>query len=320
MPRANASVTRSAALRVIMRGEMKHWGAWLRRAGMTVCALAVLGAGSHVSVKAYANLIPPPDATPPREVAPGITYERRIAAEVPRVEHWARVRLEAVEVVITEGDDQELPLVGQTTSAFAERNGLSLAINGGFFDPWEAGLIDPYPKEGERVAPLGFAASRGHVYGRGAPNASTLYVNKDGSVSFEKPPQVWSALSGGCMLVVDGQPTRADACALPKLNDKRQPRTAVGLTEDRKTLILLVVDGRQRRRSAGATLDELAELLSAEGAFDAVNLDGGGSSVLVAREGSGEIEVLSTPISAGIPGNERVVGSHLGVRPSRAGE
>ncbi len=276
--------------------------------------LAAVAAGCHTSVRAYANLVPPPAAGPPREVAPGIVYERRVASEIPRVEHWARVRLDAVELVVSDGDDQELPLVAQKTSVFAERNDLVLAINGGFFDPWEPGLVDPYPKEGERVAPLGFAASRGHVYGRSARNASTLYLNEDGTVSFEQPAQVWSALSGGCMLVVAGRPTDADDCALPKLNDKRQPRTAVGLTEDRKTLLLLVVDGRQSRRSAGATLDELAELLAAEGAYSAVNFDGGGSSVLVARGADGEIEVLSTPISAGIPGHERVVGSHLGVR------
>lgn len=287
---------------------------WPRRIGTIVCCLAALGAGCHTSVRAYANLVPPPDAAPPREIAPGITYERRVAPEVPRVEHWARIRLDAFEVVISDGDDQELPLVAQTTSAFAKHNELTLAINGGFFDPWEAGLIDPYPKEGERVAPLGFAASRGHVYGRAAANASTLYVNEDGSVSFDKPAKIWSALSGGCMLVVSGRPTSSDDCALPKLNDKRQPRTAVGLTEDRKTLILVVVDGRQARRSAGATLDELGALLAAEGAFHAVNLDGGGSSILVARDAAGAIEALSTPISAGIPGHERVVGNHLGLR------
>ncbi|NUO47386.1 MAG: phosphodiester glycosidase family protein [Polyangiaceae bacterium] len=304
----------AVALFVILILRSRAPRGWPRRAGMIVCGLVALAAGCHTSVRAYANLVPPPDAAPPREIAPGITYERRVASDIPRVEHWARVRLDAFEVVITDGDDEQLPLVAQTTSAFAARNELTLAINGGFFDPWEAGLVDPYPKEGERVAPLGFAASRGHVYGRTARNASTLYVNEDGSVSFDKPEKVWSALSGGCMLVVSGRPTSSDDCALPKLNDKRQPRTAVGLTEDRKTLILLVVDGRQSRRSTGATLDELGALLAAEGAFNAVNLDGGGSSILVARDAGGAVEALSTPISAGIVGNERVVGNHLGVR------
>lgn len=288
---------------------------WLRSTGIAGLSVAALGAGCHTSVRGYANLVPPPQPEPRREIAPGVFYERRVEPTVPRVEHWARVSLEEMEVVITEGDDDALPLVARTTSAFAEEEGLTLAINGGFFDPWEAGLLDPYPREGERVAPLGFAASEGHVYGRKAPHTSTLYVNEDGSVSFEEPPRVWSALSGGCMLVRGGRRGDANGCPLPKLNDKRHPRTAVGLTEDRKTLLFLVVDGRQRRRSAGATLQELADLLVAEGAHDAVNFDGGGSSVLVARDADGDIEVLSTPISGGVPGHERVVGSHLGVRP-----
>ncbi len=309
-----ATITTFALLAILLLRARVQRG-WLQRAGIAGLAVAALGAGCHTTVRGYANLVPPPQPEPRREIAPGIVYERRVEPAVPRVEHWARVSIEDVEVVITEGDDEELPLVGQTTSGFAEREGLTLAINGGFFDPWEAGLLDPYPKEGERVAPLGFAASRGHVYGRVAPNTSTLYVNEDGSVSFDEPAQVWGALSGGCMLVSRGRRADANGCPLPKLNDKRHPRTAVGLTEDRRTLILLVVDGRQRRRSAGATLDELADLLVAEGAHEAVNFDGGGSSVLVARGASGGVEVLSTPISGGVPGNERVVGSHLGVRP-----
>ncbi len=287
---------------------------WPRRAGMLAALLGALLAGAHTGVRGVANLRPPPSPTPAREIAPGITYERRVEPSVPRVEHWARVRLDAAELVLSQADREPLPLIAEKTSTFAEREGLTLAVNGGFFEPWEAGLFDPYPKAGERVAPIGFAASRGHIYGVAAPNSSTLYVNEDGSASFDRPTQVWGALSGGCMLVVRGQIGDANGCPLRKLNDKRHPRTAVGLTEDHKTLILLVVDGRQRKRSAGATLDELAELLLAEGAFHALNLDGGGSSVLVARAPSGEIEILSTPISAGIPGHERVVGNHLGVR------
>lgn len=61
---------------------------------------------------------------------------------------------------------------------------------------------------------------------------------------------------------------------------KRAARAAVGLSAE-GALILLVTTG------PGLTLAELAEVLAAQGAQDAVALDGGGSASLVYRQGSG---------------------------------
>lgn len=61
------------------------------------------------------------------------------------------------------------------------------------------------------------------------------------------------------------------------INLGRNPRTAVGRTPEGKAL-LVVVDGRQPGYSAGITLEELAYLLAGLGAWEAVALDGGGSS------------------------------------------
>jgi len=59
----------------------------------------------------------------------------------------------------------------------------------------------------------------------------------------------------------------------------RAPRTALGLTKDGKAL-LVVVDGR-RRSSVGLTLLELAQFMREQGAVEAMNLDGGGSSQMI---------------------------------------
>ncbi len=69
----------------------------------------------------------------------------------------------------------------------------------------------------------------------------------------------------------------------PGFSASRHPRTAVGYDSGRRRLWLVVVDGRQPPYSAGMTLPELAELLEALGADEAINLDGGGSSVMVVR-------------------------------------
>lgn len=60
---------------------------------------------------------------------------------------------------------------------------------------------------------------------------------------------------------------------------QRAPRTALAVRAD-GALLFIVIDGRSSH-SRGATLDELADMLVALGAWDAINLDGGGSSAMV---------------------------------------
>jgi hypothetical protein len=67
----------------------------------------------------------------------------------------------------------------------------------------------------------------------------------------------------------------------PSFAAARHPRTAVGYDPGNGWAWLIVVDGRQRPHSDGMTLPELAGLFEALGANEALNLDGGGSSVMV---------------------------------------
>lgn len=70
----------------------------------------------------------------------------------------------------------------------------------------------------------------------------------------------------------------------------RQPRSAIGATADGK-LVIVVCDGRNKRGSAGFTLSEMAEKLISLGCVVGVNLDGGGSSTFVGKDGT----VLNMP-------------------------
>lgn len=58
----------------------------------------------------------------------------------------------------------------------------------------------------------------------------------------------------------------------------RHPRTGIGISEDGNTIIMMVVDGRGA--SKGVTTGMLGDLMLRAGAYEAVNLDGGGSSTL----------------------------------------
>ncbi|MEV3923151.1 phosphodiester glycosidase family protein [Actinomadura coerulea] len=93
------------------------------------------------------------------------------------------------------------------------------------------------------------------------------------------------------------------------------PRTAAGVSRDGRHFYLVVVDGRSEQ-SGGVTVAELASLLDKAGADDAVNLDGGGSSALVARfPGEPAVTVRNTPSD----GTERAVANGIGVFPSFPG-
>jgi exopolysaccharide biosynthesis protein len=60
----------------------------------------------------------------------------------------------------------------------------------------------------------------------------------------------------------------------------RHPRTFVGFDKDSTRLYLCVVDGRQER-SLGMNFQEMANVLLSIGVWNAVNLDGGGSTTMV---------------------------------------
>lgn len=65
-----------------------------------------------------------------------------------------------------------------------------------------------------------------------------------------------------------------------KAMDDKHPRTAMGYTRNNK-LIILVIEGRNPGKAEGATLKQEAQLLKDIGCWEALNLDGGGSSCML---------------------------------------
>ncbi|MFE6843739.1 phosphodiester glycosidase family protein [Streptomyces sp. NPDC057686] len=86
-----------------------------------------------------------------------------------------------------------------------------------------------------------------------------------------------AAVGGREALVVAGVPQDHDG----EPNNTAAPRTAVAFSRDGRRLRILTVDGRQRD-SGGLTLTALGRLMHRLGAYEALNLDGGGSSTLLA--------------------------------------
>ena len=97
-------------------------------------------------------------------------------------------------------------------------------------------------------------------------------------------------LQAGPLLVQEGSPATAagddregfsagNAQFDSDITQGRHPRAALGI--DDNVLIVVACDGRADHE-AGLTLPELARLMVALGARDAINLDGGGSATLIA--------------------------------------
>ena len=94
---------------------------------------------------------------------------------------------------------------------------------------------------------------------------------------------------------------------LDKPGGPMHPRTALGTDPSGNVLWLVVVDGRQKGFSEGVTLEELAKVMLDLGCTEAVNLDGGGSSVMMLADPKGGLVVANSP-------SDRVEG-RISVRP-----
>ncbi|WP_107081599.1 phosphodiester glycosidase family protein [Streptomyces sp. SBT349] len=126
-------------------------------------------------------------------------------------------------------------------------------------------------------------------------------------------PLPTTAVGGRGVLVSEGEPQNWEG--LP--NNPTAPRTAVGFSRDGQDMYVLTVDGRQPH-SGGATLTELAVMMADLGAWSALNLDGGGSSTLLARDAGDEApHVINSPSD----GAEREVPNGLALTaPEGSGE
>jgi len=122
---------------------------------------------------------------------------------------------------------------------------------------------------------------------------------------------VTAAVGGGPRLLVDGQ-IAVDWAAEgfeAGFADGLNPRTAAGTSRDGRQLLLVTVDGRQAV-SRGVSLGGMAQILKRYGAWNAINLDGGGSTTLAADG--------LTVSSPGGDGSERPVADMLLVYSDRA--
>ena len=157
----------------------------------------------------------------------------------------------------------------------AERHGALAAINGGAFEDDGGG--------GNGGQPTGLVISNGQVLCKADKSALRNVVvgfNEDDILIFgefsgaeAQERNMRDAVTFGPVLVANGQPVTVSGSG-SGLN----PRTAIGQRAD-GAVLMLVIDGRQAN-SIGASYADLINVMLDYEAVNAVNLDGGSSSML----------------------------------------
>ena len=126
----------------------------------------------------------------------------------------------------------------------------------------------------------------------GADKVAALKVGDKVDVAIGPDQKVDLGVQGSDQILKNGEVMAMNDDPLVKT---AHPRTAIGVSKDGSKVFAVVLDGRSAD-SRGMTLPELGQLFKDLGAYNAVNLDGGGSSAMIAREaGSDGPTVWNTP-------------------------
>lgn len=117
---------------------------------------------------------------------------------------------------------------------------------------------------------------------------------------------ILAGVSGGGELLRNGQVVSQ---GLIIGQNARNPRTMIGVNQDKTKVIIMCIDGRSN--GIGATHTEAANLMLEYGAYDAIHFDGGGSTTMVAREENNTaLSLLNVPSE----GSQRLVANGLGIK------
>ncbi|MGD1856336.1 MAG: phosphodiester glycosidase family protein [Leptolyngbyaceae cyanobacterium] len=257
----------------------------------------------------------------------GITYSRKITNQPrPQTTHIFEIDLTAsgLRPFSTPGYEGAEPnrvglqgreTYAQRTSDFLETHGLQLAVNANFFFPFRE--LTPWnygPRPGESVNLSGLAMSDGQLVSILKTNRPSLcfmeqraVIRRDGGCH----NGTQQAVAGNLMLLEDGELTSWAKKRAAADKGKPYPFTVAALDGTGTRLWLVLADGKQALYAEGITLEEIINLVQALGADTALRLDGGGSTTGAIATPNGA-KVITVPIHAKIPGQQRPVANHLG--------
>jgi exopolysaccharide biosynthesis protein len=242
----------------------------IKSLALSICLTALLSAASLNKARAdwTSTTIP----NPGHNDNSGVTYFLDKSVNNKRI-HVVAVDLSNPRVKIRTSSAEER---GLTPSAFSKKTGAHVVINGDFFDG--------------NLQPIGLAAGLGRAWPKTADTKewSFLSCTKSNDCQIDEYNRVspwkneWQSVVGGWQILLDPgfEWTSSYDYQCGAFCTVEHPRTVVGLSADKKTMWLVLIEGRQGTLT-GLSLADTTRVLKRLGAEWALNLDGGGSSTLV---------------------------------------
>lgn len=183
---------------------------------------------------------------------------------------------------------KKLGTSGQYLTQMAKDNDALIAINGGGFeDPnFNSNGANPLGitiADGKVVTAKSYSGSGGLI---GFTEDNKLVLGKM-TVKQAQEMKVRDAVTFGPFLIVNGKASEV----LGNGGWGTAPRTAIGQRKD-GIVLFLVIDGRTVTKP-GADMNDLIEIMQNYGAYNAANLDGGTSSVMVV-----DGEIINDPVDS----------------------
>lgn len=218
-----------------------------------------------------------------------------------------------LEVIAIPGDDPDGsgPAESQLTppvDLFNKFNAVAAVNANAFAGTGKKKMSGPFWYEWQPVDIHGMVVSQGKTISPVETGRTTFWLD----TAFK--PHVGDPGSGSSVLeaVADWfSPLVINSKTVPDASDSAiHPRTAIGFDDSGKWLLMAVIDGRKPGYSEGVTLHELAEIMKSMGCTQSINLDGGGSSIMLIRENDNMVRTLNRPSD----GVHRPVPVMLGVR------
>ena len=230
----------------------------------------------------------------------GLTYHlRKLDDPRPNRVHILRVDLSEGKtkpvVIIADDPDGNGPAEAALTNPqkLAQEPSVLAFVN---TNPW-GGLPDANGKtnsnwyEGQPVDISGLAASGGCIRSPAWLDRVSVWIDEHGRVFIGEnstPASVVEGMAGFRQILKDGIVIAPQAGQL-------HPRTAIGVNQSGDILWMVVVDGRQKDYSEDMTTAELGHIMRELGCWDAMNMDGGGSSIMGLVASNGQLRVVNSP-------------------------
>jgi hypothetical protein len=224
--------------------------------------------------------------------------ETRSAPRPLRI-YYLKVALNApgLEVFTLPGDDPDGPgpaesQLTQPIDLFRKFHALA-AVNANAFSGLNAKADDANWYEGRPVDMHGLVASSGKVISPVEQGRTSFWIDGAGRPHIGTPKPTDTVVTA----VADwSSPLLIDSRIIPDpAVQTLHPRTALGFDDTGTWLLLVVVDGRQPGFSEGVTLYELAQIFKARGCSQSINMDGGGSSIMLVQEPGKDVRTVNSP-------------------------